>query len=163
MWTKDLRGNVHRFRRCTMEDVEPHFQKVAEWIPIGEMDDFKNRMRLCIVANTAFCYDDGSCYIYYKKHKPCCAEGHALYGKGQPLKLLALFAGVFHNVDKRVIKVDFSLYPDKIVQEYKSLITKLSLMRQTLPSGYPLVVRVDAIKSKILNLMWDRGITWDIQ
>ncbi len=157
--TKDLLGHVHQVRRCMNIDVESHFALIAHWIPEPEHEEFKTRMKMCIDNGSAFCLIDDSCFLYYLNYKPCCANAVALFGQGSALKVGALFAGIFENIDTHTIRVNFKLHPGKMVQEYKSILTIESMKRRHLPN-YPLVVRVDKVKKKMIDLLNKRNIAW---
>ena len=142
---------------CTESDIDVHFEMIKDVIPSEEVIQFKQRMSECITAGSAYTLPDGSCFLYYINHKPCCANGVALYGKNSPNKLLALFAGIFMKCDTKTFNLAFTLHRGKFVQEYKSIITMTSLKRNRIP-GYPLIIRIDKIKDKIKRLYEIRGI-----
>ena len=156
----DLFGKEHTIVPCDNEDIDVHFAKIQDVIPSEEVIQFKKRMSECILAESAYTLSDGSCFLYYLNKQPCYAHGVALYGKQAPVKMLALLAGIFRELDTHTIKLDFHLHPGKFVQEYKSIITLTSMKRQTTP-GYPLVVRVDKILAHLSGIYEKRGLKWD--
>ena len=157
--TKDLLGNSHTILPCSAEDVDVHFSKISDVIPSEEVIQFKQRMSVCINAGTAYTLSDGSCFLYYQNYKPCCAYGVALYGK-DPLKVLALFAGIFKIIDPETFKIDFTLHEGKLLSEYKTLLTPIS-MRRSHKDNHPVTVRIDHLFKKLDRLYKLRGISWE--
>ena len=155
--TTDLFGGVHTIVPCDNEDIDVHFAKIQDVIPSEEVIQFKKRMSECINAGSAYTLSDGSCFLYYLNHKPCCAEGVALYGKQSSVKMLALIYGIFTKIDTSTFVIKMILHKGKKVSEYKSLFTLTSMKRQTTP-GYPLVIRVDKLITKIKSVYEKRGI-----
>ena len=155
--TTDFFGNKHTILPCSAEDVDVHFAKIQDVIPGEEVIQFKQRMSECITAGSAYTLSDGSCFLYYLNDKPCCAKGVALYGKNSPMKMLALFAGIFKELDTHTFKLDFHLHAGKFVQEYKSILTETSIKRQLI-KGYPLVVRIDKLFAKIDGIYKKRNL-----
>jgi hypothetical protein len=154
----DLFGHTHIVELCQFDDVPMHFKKLKDMIPEEDPDEFCKRMDECIDAGTAFALSDDSCFLYYKNTTPEFATGVALHGKGEPTKLLALFAAVFGELDTATFKMDFTMHPGKFVKEYRTLISPVSVMRMH-SNNYPLVVRVDKLKEKIGSLYNLKGIT----
>lgn len=157
MKTIDLLGHEQEFRQCTLDDIEPHFATITGFIPAEEAVEFKVRMLECVEAGTAYTMCDGSCFLYYKNYTKWAAHGVALYGKKAPLRLLALFAGIFGYLDTVTFKMDFVLHPEKFVAEYKSLLTLTSLKRHHNPKD-PLVIRIDHLRNKIIKLTELRAV-----
>lgn len=153
----DLFGKDHIIKQCTFDDIKIHFEKIKDVIPEDEKEEFCIRMNDCIKLETAFALEDDSCFLYYKNYKPCCAIGIALYGKNEPLKMITLFAGIFYQIDTTTFKIDFKLHKGKLIQEYKSLLTKIS-MKRSQQSDVPLVVRIDHLKEKIKQIYEKRGL-----
>lgn len=157
MKTLDLFGKEHNIIPCVMSDIPVHFDLVKDVIPSEEVIQYQQRMSECINAGSAYTLSDGSCFLYYNNVKPFRAHGVALYGKNVPEKMLALFAGIFTDIDTHTFKLEFALHPGKFVSEYKSIITLTSIKRQGIP-GYPLVIRIDKLRDKINILYRKRGI-----
>lgn len=157
--TKDLLGNSHTILPCGVDDVDVHFSRISDVIPSEEVIQFKQRMSVCIDAGTAYTLSDGSCFLYYHNYKPCCAHGVALYGNN-PLKMLALFAGIFKIIDPETFKIDFLLHKGKMISEYKSLLTTVS-MRRAHAAERPVSVRVDHLFAKLDRLYKLRDISWE--
>ncbi len=155
--TEDLFGNEHTILPCRAEDIDVHFSKISNVIPSEEVIQFKKRMSECLLAESAYTLSDGSCFLYYQNYKPCCAYGVALYGTGSPVKMLALLAGVFQEIDPVTFKLSFALHAKTFAKNYLSLITMTSLKRSRVP-GHPLVVRIDELRSKLLRLYKMRGL-----
>jgi len=158
---KDLFGKQYTIVPCTIEDIPVHFSLVEEFIPSEEVVQYKKRMADCIIAGSAYTLTDGSCFLYYHNYKPCCADGVSFYGKGSPLKMLALFAGIFTEIDHHTFKIDFRLHKGQIKTSCRSIITKESLKRQSI-KNYPLVIRVDKIRAKVEHLYNKRGVKWEV-
>ncbi len=157
MKTLDLFGKEHTIVPCTVDDIAVHFNLVKDVIPSEEVIQFKKRMSECLLAESAYTLSDNSCFLYYSNVEPFRAHGVALYGKHSPLKMLALFAGIFTDIDTHTFKLEFSLHPGKFVNEYKSILTLTSIKRQGIP-GHPLVIRIDVLRDKINTLYRKRGI-----
>ncbi len=157
--TKDLFGKEHTILPCRAEDVDVHFSKISDVIPSEEVIQFKQRMSECINAGSAYTLSDGSCFLYYLNYELCCANGVALYGKNCPNKMLALFAGIFTKADTDTFLLSFAMHPGKFANEYKSIATLSSLKRQRI-EGYPLIIRIDELKKKLLKLYSKCGIKW---
>ena len=148
---KDLLGREHRIRRCVVEDIPDHFALVADVVEEDRREVYQEQMEYCIKEGTAFCTDDGKAFIYYYNYAPCCANGVALYGKGDPLKFYALLSEVFTTFDSRTFKLDFNLHTESFIQEWKSLLTTWSMKRARWEQR-PVCVRIDEIKKKINTL-----------
>jgi len=155
--TLDLLGNTHKYRRCTPHDIEIHSAVIQNEISVDEVAGLQQRMAQSVAEETAYTLVDHSCFIYYTITQPGLSQGVVLYGKNNPLKMIALFSGVFHHRDEKTFKMDFSLHPGKFVQEYKSLLTMTSIKR-AIGTDRPLVVRVDFVKDKIKDLYLRRGM-----
>jgi hypothetical protein len=155
----DLLGKEHTIVPCTMNDIPVHFELVKDVIPSEEVIQYQQRMSECINAGSAYTLSDNSCFLYYNNVKPFCAHGVALYGKHAPLKLLALFAGIFTGIDTHTFKMEFTLHTGKFIDEYKSILTLTSLKRRNMPDR-PLVIRIDELRNKISTLYIKRGIKW---
>ena len=155
----DILGNSHTIKLCSKYDIPVHYKLISEFIPDEEESEFQSRMLECVEEGTAFSIHDDSCFLYYKKEdvQPKFAQGVALYGMGNPLKIMALFSGVFLNIDKKTFVINFKTHPGKFVSEYKSILTTASIKRHNIDNS-TLMVRVDDIKNKILALYKKRGI-----
>jgi len=161
MKTTDLIGNHHFIKSCTEEDVSKHFACVEKYIIESDRIPFQNRMRRCIAEGTAFALTDDTCFIYYMSTTKHRATGIALFGEGVPMKMIALFTGVFREIDKDTFAMEFRLHPGKMLNEYKSLLTLTSIKRHA-NINYPLMIRIDRLKEKIHELHTARGITWEM-
>lgn len=150
--SKDFFGKEHIILRCVPEDIDTHFKKI-EKVVITDTEEslFKERMLACITAGSAYKLSNDSCFLYYLNSTPRIAEGIALFGQGNPAKMIALFKGVTEELDPRTVKITFYMHKGKFIEEYKSILTPTSIKRQVI-EGYPLVVRVDEVITKIRNL-----------
>ena len=157
--TTDLRGNKHTVSRCTLEDIDRHFELVKSLIPEVEHVAYKNRMSICVGAKMAFCIGD-DCFIYMRKTRPCMAEAFSLFGKGQPIKTLAMFACICMTVDKRLLTLSFHTHAGRTIHDFKSLIATFAIKRQALPN-HPVIVRCDYLRQKFFTMYHDRGIKWE--
>ncbi len=153
----DLQGNPHTVRKCTREDIPIHFSLVKHLVPEDEHESYVTRMTLCMTANSAYCIDS-SCFIYMRKTRPCIAEAFSLYGEGNPIKTLAMFAYIL-NEDKRLLKLSFHLHEGNTLSAFKSLITKTSLLRQVNPK-HAIMARCDQLRSKLYDMYVRRGVPW---
>ena len=152
-----LNGN-YTVQHCVAEDIDRHYKKMSEWVQDVDETDFKNRMQSSIDAGTAFRMDDDSCFIYYKNisEESAAAKGYAVYGKGVPKSIWALFLIVFSHFDKHTFKIDFHLHDGKMAQEYRSMLTFTSIKRNTTNPNYPLVVRVDKLRRRWDSILMGR-------
>jgi len=155
----DILGNSHTIKLCSKYDIRVHYRSISEFIPTEEEAEFQSRMLECVEEGTAFAIYDDSCFLYYKKEEvqPKFAQGVALYGMGNPLKMMALFSGIFLNIDKATFVINFKTHPGKFVSEYKSILTTASIKRHNINNS-SLMIRVDAVKKKILALYKKKGI-----
>ena len=142
-----------------MEDINPHYEIIRQWVGDLEEDFFKERMSECVADGTAFKVGESDCFLYYKKKNRRMADGIAMYGKGQPLKMLALICGIFTVHDRETFILQFKLHVGKIVDEYKSMITRTSIKR-SMTGDAPLTVRVDKLGKKLCDLSEARGERW---
>lgn len=159
--TVDLLGHKHTIRRCSIDDVDNHFNKVKHLIPEDEHKSYKLRMELCVSANYAFCLEDESCFLYMRKTSPCVADAFSFFGEGAPLKTLALLAGIFINIDKRLLRISFFPHTGKNIFHFKSIMPAAALMRKATPK-HPAIFRADLFRAKILEMMERRGIKWEV-
>ena len=148
----DILGKLRFFRKCELDDVLTHWQKIAHWIPAGEELEFQARMGACVKAGTAYVMINSDTFLYYDKQDSHTAHGVALFGKDSPIDIMALFIGIFGFIDTKVFKMDFTLHPGKFATEYKSILTPESIRRSASIPGYPLVVRIDELKKKCIAI-----------
>lgn len=150
----DLYGNSHEARKCTLEDIPKHFERVSDVVSKDEAKEYIGRMKQCVKEGTAYTLKDESCFFYYLKTDTTQAEGVSLKGTGHPLKTLALLTEVFRSVDKEILFLRFGLHKGRLTSEFKSLITISSIKNRRAPED-PLMVRVDNLLNKI-NKLTDR-------
>ena len=134
-----------------MADIGAHYQSIKHWIPEGEKEAFQERMADCIEDGNAWCLNDT--FLYYEKHNLRMAYGVALYGHQNTLDLLSLFIGVFSFEDNDTHMMRFKLHPGKFMDEYKSMLTVISMKRCHRDANHPLMVRVDDFRKKIVGLL----------
>jgi hypothetical protein len=139
--------NSKSYRECLIVDVVPHFNKIKQWIPEEEAEAFQNRMRDCVEEENAWALNDS--FLYYTKVDRRMAHGVALFGGGEPMDILALFIGVFSLEDTDTFMLRFKLHPGKLMDEYKSLLTAVSMKRAHQNQNHPLMVRIDGLRKKI--------------
>ena len=96
-----------------------------------------------------------------RKTRPCLADAFSLYGKGQAMKTLAMFACILLTVDKRLLRISFHPYASLTIQDLKSIIATFSIQRQAIPN-HPVVIRCDYLRQKFVSLYLDRGIGWEV-
>lgn len=155
---KDFFGNEHTVMPCSAEDVDVHFAKIRNVVPSEEVIQFKKRMSECINAGSAYTLSDGSCFFYYLNYKPCCAVGVAVCGKRYPLKMVALFVGIFKGFDLDTFKIDYKLHPGSSPADFKSIFTMISLKRRS-TKGRPFVLRTDEMVTRLETIYKNRGIS----
>ncbi len=139
------------YRRCVPEDVHAHFVKMKQWVPEAEHAEFQERMLNCIEAGYAWC--NKNCHIYYEMKNRRIAHGVALYGMDHPMDMLSLFISVFSLEDHDTHILRFRLHPGKSMQEYKSMLTMASMMRNHKNPDHPLMIRVDDFRKKICRML----------
>jgi len=153
----DILGNSKLIDECTLEDIPAHFELIKHWVPEEEHQEFKDRMAICVQEGRAYTMCSSQTFLYYKHRSKNQVDGVALYGKESPIDLLALFAGVFKYIDRDVFMMYFKLHPGKFVEEYKSLVTPISVRRQGQDPERPLAIRIDNIKKKVNQIFETRG------
>ena len=139
------------YRRCVLADIVNHYQFIKHWVPEGEKEAFQERMADCVEDETAWCLNDA--FLYYEKVNARMAYGVALYGMDNAVDMLSLFIGVFSFEDNDTHMLRFKLHPGKFMQEYKSLLTVISMKRNHHDPDHPLMVRVDDFRKKIVKLL----------
>lgn len=144
-------GSSYDIKRCTVHDIDPHYEMVREWVGDVKESVYKSRMEQCVRAGTAVTLSDGSCFLYYLNSKPWLAEGVSAYGKGSPKKFVAMCYGNFSVLDQKTFTLKFGLHQDQHCSMYKHLLLKSSI-RHHLVYGHPLVVRVDHLKKRFAAL-----------
>ena len=154
----DIFGREHSIKQCTTEDIPVHFNAIKEMIPEKEALEFYMRMEECVMAGSAYAIDNDSCFLYYINYERDLAHGVALYGKDHATEMLVLFSCVFNELDTNTFKLDFKLHPGKFLQEYKSLLTMISMKRMNRDPDHPLVIRIDDIKRKINHIYERKGL-----
>ena len=143
-------------RRCVPADVGRHFEKINHWVPEEEHKEFRARMRSCIEEGNA--WHTKHTFLYYQMQDARIAHGIAIFGMNYPMEMLSLFIGVFSLEDHATHIIRFKLHPGKFLEEYKSLLTKTSIMRTHANPEHPLLIRVDDFRIKICKLLDDSGM-----
>jgi|TARA_R110000851_G_scaffold56094_3_gene131327 hypothetical protein len=155
----DLRGNEHTIRRCTAKDILKHFSIVKHLIPESDRKSYINKMKVCKRSGMAFCIGN-DCFFYAQYSGKQSIEAFSLYGKGEPLKTLAMFSHILLTLDKKLVLLRFSPHAGLKVDDFKSLLTRIAIKRQ-FASGKPVLVRCDTLRQKLLALYKNRGIPWE--
>ena len=155
----DLRGDKHTVRRCTGEDINRHFDLVKDLIPEAEHNQYKVRMSIAVGAQMAFCIGD-DCFLYMRKTRPCLADAFSLYGQGNPIKTLAMFACILMTIDKRLLKISFHTHAGRTLKDFKSIVPTFSIRRQAMPN-HPVIIRCDYLRQKFFKLYDARGVKWE--
>lgn len=157
--TTDLMGNVHQIDRCTVSNIPNHFSKVQHLIPEEDRESYLSRMLQGVQQGTAFCVSDHSCFLYYLKDpvQPEFSEGVSLFGVGNPLKVAAMFSGIFTQVDNLVFVMKIKMHKGRTASNYQSIATASSIKNNSV-HGSPLVVRIDKLLTKLSVLATKRGV-----
>lgn len=134
-----------------MADIGRHYESIKHWIPDGEKEAFQERMADCIEDETAWCL--GEAFLYYSKIDKRISHGIALFGRQDNTDLLALFAGVFSLEDNDTHHMRFKLHPGKFMDEYKSLLTVISMKRCHRDPDHPLMVPVQKLREKFVKIL----------
>ena len=153
---KQLFDRKREYRLCTVADIDPHFDKIKQWVPETEHVTFKIRMAISVNEDNAWCTENT--FLYYTKQDLRIAHGIALFGNEYPTEILALFIGVFSLEDNDTHILRFKLHPGKFMQEYKSLLTMTSIRRTHADPDHPLYVHVDKFRQKVVGVLNRCGI-----
>jgi len=147
----DLAGHSHLLVECLPLDIDTHFNLVREYVEEDTVDEYKARMLQAINAGSAYKLSDDSCFLYYRNYKPCCAEATSFYGKGSPLKMIALFDGVFSVIDTVTFKLAVQPHVNSNIDEYLSVLTVDSIKKYVTSNRY-VVIRIDALRKRLSRL-----------
>ena len=153
----DLFGKGHTIDSCKMEDIDGHFSVIERFITDVPEELFKDRMRTCVEAGTAYKLHNNTCFLYYINIEKWYAQGVAINGENNPQGMIALMSGIFDQKDKDTFKIDFKLHPGKPLSEYKSLLT-LTSMKRHMTHDDTVAIRVDEFKAKIKRIWKARGL-----
>ncbi len=150
----DIQKKGIRYRRCRPTDIEDHFAKIRHWVTDENGGSFKKRMLEAVKRKTAWCTENT--FLYYVSDGKA-GIGYALFGRDYPVELISLFMGVFSYHDKDTAFIRFKLHPGKMVDEYKTLLTSVSMSRyHTSNETHPLMIRVDELRKKWAGMMAKR-------
>jgi len=152
--TPALIGPDVEFRNCVESDVERHFNKVREYIEPELQDDHLKRMYSCMEDGTAFVTKGDECFMYYKKTKKAFSDAVSIYGKGHPMKMMAMIAGIPENApeDKKdTLFMYLALHRGKDIKEYKGMLTKTAIYRHK-NNGDKLLIRTDKLVKKFEDI-----------
>jgi hypothetical protein len=152
----DIFKKKSEYRRCVLADIHNHYKCIKQWVPEGEETAFKERMADCVEDETAWCLNDA--FLYYEKVDKRMAYGVALYGMVKPMDILSLFIGVFSLEDNDTAMMRFKLHPGKFMDEYKSMLTIISMKRSHQNPNHPLMIRIDNFRQKIVSLLNLNGV-----
>ena len=152
--TTNILGTKTYYEACSLSDVGPHFDKISRWVPEEEYIEFNERMMDCVEAGNA--WKTEHTFLYYEHINRKIAHGVALYGSESPMELLALFIGVFWQQDQGTGIMRFKLHPGKFMEEYRALLTDISIKRTHADPDHPLMVRIDHLRKKFRNIMQDQ-------
>lgn len=147
--TPKIFGTKYKYEQCMLCDVGPHFDKIREWIPDEEYIEFNERMMNCVEEGTA--WRTKNTFIYYEMQNKRISYGVALFGKEHAAELMALFIGVFGHEDKTTSVMRFKLHPGKMMEEYKAMLTEISIKRTHANPNHALMVRIDELRKKFIN------------
>ena len=110
----------------------------------------------CIEDENAWCTENT--FLYYKSENRQIALGVALYGVGYAQELIALFMGVFSQQDKTTHALRFKLHPGKVMEEYMTMLTKVSMKRARQNPNHPVTVRIDELRNKLFSVFKSQGL-----
>ena len=150
----DILGHQHRYARCRDIDINHHFQEIHQWIPEGEEQEFKERMQKCVDEGNA--WRTANTFLYYEKENERIAYGVALFGQEHTLELIALFIAIFWKEDRETYHLKFKLHPGKMLSEYSSMITKVSLERNRSEGTHPLSVNINELRHKFHDILLEQ-------
>lgn len=148
---KEIFDKKMDYRRCLPADIGPHFDQIKHWIEPEIYENFLGRMLTSVEGHSA--WQSENTFLYYTKENERQALGVAIFGMGYPLEMLALFTGIFYFEDRKTAMLRFALHSDKMISEYKALLTITSMMRAHTDRTHPLMIRVDAFRDKMVKLL----------
>lgn len=148
---KTALGKTLKIRNCSLTDVEEHFDILKETIEPEQYESYKEKLRECITAGTAYCTENNSCLFYYLKRDKAFADAIAIYGKGKPLEMLALKQLIFHEIDNDTIFIYLTLHKKTEVKDYRAFFTRLNFKRYR-RKRENLLIRVDKLREKFIEL-----------
>ena len=139
-------------QKCTIEDVEIHYEIVR--LEVSDTDEiaFKDLMKETVVDGTAYKTKDKSCFLYYLKQTDYEAKGICFFGKNNPKSMITLLSGVFNVVEPLLNIMRFSPHVNSNISSFKSLIMITSIKKHY-KNGTPLVLRVDLLRDKIKRIV----------
>ncbi len=152
----NILGKSYSYRRCVMSDIGRHFEQIKHWIPDWEKEEFQQRMADCIKGTNAWCTENT--FLYYKRETPHIAYGVSLFGQNYAQELIALFMGVFSRHDKVTHSLKFKLHPGKMMEEYMTMLTPISMKRANQNPNHPVSIRIDELKNKLFKVFKAQGL-----
>ena len=148
---KQIFKDKRKYRYCLTADIEPHFDRIKHWV--GEDQEIKFKALMAISINDGHAWKTANTFLYYTKQNARQAQGIAIFGMDYPVEMLSLFTGVFYFEDRDTCMLQFRLHPGKMIQEYKSLLTVTSMRRAHADPLHPLMIRVDALRQKMIKII----------
>lgn len=155
MFTVDALGNEREITECTAQDVDVHLAIVEPYIRSEDLSKTKENMLAAIATGSAYTLSDNSSFLYYRNYTSFSASVDAFYGKNAPIQMMALFVGIFTELDKHTFKLDIHLHEGDSPTDYVSMTSEVAIKRSFQPD-HPLVIRVDHLMKKIKKL-YEKG------
>jgi hypothetical protein len=152
----NILGKPYQYRRCFTVDIDGHFDKIKHWVPEDEHAEFLDRMTFCVTTGNAWCTENT--FLYYTKESPGVAHGVALFGQEHAQELIALFMGIFSRHDPKPHALRFKLHPGKTMEEYKAILTSVSMKRAAQNPERTVLVRIDELKNKLFSAFKAQGL-----
>ena len=147
----NILGHRQIYEACSLADVGPHFDKIHQWIPDKEYIEFNERMMDCVDQGTA--WKTENTFLYYSIQNKRISHGVAMYGCEHPMEFIGLLVGIFGTEDKTTAIMRFKLHPGKVLEEYKAMLTDVSIERTHRDPNHPLLVRIDDLRRKFIATM----------
>jgi len=132
--------------------------KVKPLIEKEEYVGYKNRMITSVELGSAFCIGD-DCFLYFKKVNRSYSTMFSFYALGNPVKMMCLMWWYLSTVDTNIKKLDFIPHSVKSLKNFRSLLPLITIKRSIDPN-YPVTIKCDYLRKKLLKIYSDRGIKW---
>lgn len=137
---------------CTENLIETHYSIVYPLVKNTDEEVYKALMKESIDQGNAYCYEDNSCFMYYRKTTKHEGFGVCFYGKNNSYKMIKLLSYIFNVKDKDTNVLRFKPHDSKGIKDYKSLLVKSSIKKFYQYGGLT-VIRVDILRNKLVRIV----------
>ena len=139
-------------RSCNESDILNHYNVVQPLVTGIPKDIYTGLMMKAVVEQTAFTLLDDSCFLYYLKDSSNTATGVCFYGRGNPMGMLIMFAGIFDNPINQTVLLRLAPHSDTEMLAYKSLLQRGSVINWR-RHGKPVAIRIDFLMMKLKEIL----------